>query len=361
MNTKLIFLLMLALGCGIVAAVAGSQMMKNQGASVEQPMAEIVVAAQNLDHLTKITTEHVKLEKWPVDRVPEGAILAIKDVEGKFTKQPLYTGEPMLERKIRDTSESITTQIPAGYKVFDLEIGDSSYIKPGDHVDIIGFFQTSQSNTQPKSMRVLTNVTVLMVDGDIVRESDEESKSTAQTAQVLIKDSQSEALMTAANLGKLKLLLSGVTPGEPADETDNGEEFLSWVGDSLTPASASPTYGAPQLPTQQQTFVGMTSQVQQAPPAREKHKVVVYSGSVAHEYEWFDDEVPVELNPLDKEPLSNQPVAVSPNTYDASSNTTPTGKFTGTNTVWDPNNNVWSKSDYESAKTDADAKEDEGE
>lgn len=346
MNTKLVFLLMLALGCGTLAAVAASQMMKAQQSAVPaQKLTEILVAAENLELGAKVTKERFKLEKWPSDRLPVGSVTNFKDVDGKYTNQPLYAGEPLLDRKIMDSVDFVSTKIPPGFKVFDMQLGDSStYINPGDRVDIFGYFQKSSTITQTRTMRILQNIQVLMVDGVAVRANDENGrKISAKTCQLLIKDSQYEALTTAANLGKLRLAMCGLNVNEISDaKVENGEEFLEWVEDSVS-GNNSPTAGAPKF--EPEVFVSAPAEPPAPPePAKEEHSMIVYSGGMAHEYRWQDDGIPMEVGgPSNK----SKPASVNP---DASSNLTSPEKFTGNSTVWDPTSKEWSESDL---KTDA--------
>ncbi len=307
----------------------------------QQKLSEIYVASENFAHGTEITKERFKKEKWPSDRLPEGAVTDFKEVEGKYTNQPLYAGEPLLLRKTMNSADFISTKIPPGYRLFDMPIGDSDYIRPGDHVDIFGYFQKSSTISQTRSMRVLQNVTVLMVDGVTVRQVEDAGSKSAKTAQLLIKDSQYEALTTASNLGKLRLALCGHTSEESTDEDDNGEAFLSWVDSSVGEGiyAKAKMEDAPQ----QQVLVDTPAE---PVDERERHTMVVYSGGIAHQYEWFDDELPTEIGAPAKSP--NQ-------TPKSDEQPAPTGKFTGTNTVWDPMAEEWTESHLNEGADTADA------
>ncbi len=132
MRAKPLILLAVALCCATVAAFAANQS-SGQREVVETPMEEILVAVKDVGINTKVTAERFKLEKWPRDRLPSGAIRDFKAVEGKYVNQRLYQGEPLLMRKINTSRESVA--IPPGCKVFDLPVdektGGSGYIKPG--------------------------------------------------------------------------------------------------------------------------------------------------------------------------------------------------------------------------------------
>ena len=190
---------------------AATQVIKDQGkgpAAVD--MIDILVAAKDVAINTKITADRFHLEKWPRDRMPLGAIKDLKAVDGKFTNQRLYQGEPLLERKVNLSSESIAKTIPAGFNVFDLQVDGVgySYIQPGHRVDIHGFFDKNGRILESKSILVMENVEVLMVDGVAIREQEEGHSKKAGTIQLLIRSSQYPALNTAKNLGKTNAIIA---------------------------------------------------------------------------------------------------------------------------------------------------------
>ena len=47
-----------------------------------------------------MTSQVLKLEQWPKDKIPAGAISRIEDVEGRRARTKLYAGEPILEHKL---------------------------------------------------------------------------------------------------------------------------------------------------------------------------------------------------------------------------------------------------------------------
>ena len=120
MRAKSLILLVIALGCGMIAAVAVSKaVMDNGPTETVEATVEIFVAVKDLPHAEKISAETVKLDKWPKSRVPEGALYKLEQVEGKFTKQNIFANEPILDRKLSESRESFST-------VFHLAIASST-------------------------------------------------------------------------------------------------------------------------------------------------------------------------------------------------------------------------------------------
>ena len=93
MRAKSLLLLMIALGCGMVAAVAVSKtLMERDSKPAGEASIEILVATREIKTAAQITVDKVKLEKWPKSRIPEGSITNLSAVEGKFARQGIFRG-----------------------------------------------------------------------------------------------------------------------------------------------------------------------------------------------------------------------------------------------------------------------------
>jgi pilus assembly protein CpaB len=277
MRSKPAGLLAIALGCGGVAAFAASQVIQDKGQPVIETV-DILVASQEISVNTKITPDKFVLEKWPRDRLPQGAIQDAKVVEGKYTNQRLFPGEPLLERKVNLTKENVADRIPEGYRVFDLELdkkrGATGYIQPGDRVDVYAYFKKDERVAESRTMLISESVEVFMVDGRAVRSESEDAPKPANVIQLLVKPGQYEALNTADNIGTVKVSLSPPRENNGAD-SDQHEQFLDWVKKSVRVETA-PTAGA-------------LSTVKQQPAPVAKKLITIISPNTTNVYEATDD------------------------------------------------------------------------
>lgn len=311
MKAKTLILLFVALGCGMIAAVAVSKaVMTNQNGPAEEAMVEIIVAAKDMQQGEQISAEDVKLEQWPQARLPEGAVFELALIEDKFTKQSIFVGEPILERKVNETSESLSTTVPPGFRIFDIK-SDANYIKPGDHVDILGTFRMGGNNTPPESRTVMRNIKVHGTNGSSTRDDEGEDGPRAINRgtmfQLLVKESQLEALTLADSMGVLQLNL------RPFDEDreqfeDDGAEFMSWAQQS----GASDDEPTRQIPV-----------FNIAPPTdgdEDTQSMIIVTPNGIRKYEWTKE------NPLPQEKLpegeGSEPYrgAVAPNNSGPSGN-----------------------------------------
>ena len=75
MRGKSMILIVIALGCGLVASIGISKILDRQNSGTpESATKKIYVTAKNIDIAEVIDAEMIKLEEWPADRVPEGAV-----------------------------------------------------------------------------------------------------------------------------------------------------------------------------------------------------------------------------------------------------------------------------------------------
>lgn len=314
MRAKSLILLVVALGCGMIAAVGVSKAVMDKGPTeVVEATVEIFVAVKDLPHGQKISAENVKLEKWAKSRVPEGALTSLEQVEAKYTKQMIFAGEPLLDRKLDDSRESFSTHIPPGHRIFDI-LGSAGYIKPGDHVDIIGTFALGGRGAVPESRTVMRNVQVFGINGVTTRDSDSANVGKGSVFQLLVKESQMEALTLANRMGELRLNLR---PFEEEAETgaDNGESFLSWINESeeeKTPVL--PQQVAAVSATVQGLFGGA------AEPTEPKHEMLIITPNGMKKYQWSDNsEIPREVTEEANDGYRSQSSAMTANQYGGAS------------------------------------------
>lgn len=301
MRAKSLILLFVALGCGMIAAVAVSKAVMDDGSGgPAEAMVEIFVAVKDLPHAEKISAENIKLEKWPKTRVPDGALFDLELLENKFTRQQIFAGEPILERKISDSRESFSTSVPSGYRIFDIAC-NASYIKAGDHVDILGTFRPQGRNVPPESRTVMRNVKVHGINGVSTRDNEQVENSSGPSKgtlfQLLVKESQLEALTLANSMGDLQLNLRPF--GEERHEgEDNGQEFLSWInqtqGGKQEKAAEDDTAGfLTQFDSVDSVDSGRTNERREVKP---KHRMTILTPTGSKTYEWSDaDEIPQEV------------------------------------------------------------------
>lgn len=214
MRPKSMMLIMIALGCGLIAAFAAFQVVGSQNGQQQVEMVKVFVAMSEIDIDDAFDSSNVKLEEWPQDRVPEGAITDLAKLEGKYAAQRLYEGELILERKVLDPNQrtTATLQIPDGYRVctvkVEVDTANNGLLNPGDRVDVMVFLRKSAEVPTTGIRHLLRDVRVFAVNSETERVYDKEgNKINAKTVSFLVKPEQSAKLLLASQLGVLQLSL----------------------------------------------------------------------------------------------------------------------------------------------------------
>ncbi|MEW4455733.1 Flp pilus assembly protein CpaB [Bremerella sp. JC817] len=237
MRPKSLILIIIALGCGLVASIGISQVLEQQTAQPvpQVEMENIFVALEDIDINEPIAPEMIKLEPWPADKIPEGAIRELENVEGRRPRSRLFAGEVILEGKLfgSDEDQGASKLIPKGYRVHSIKVtaesAASGLILPGDRVDVLVYLQVVNQLDKNRTKRqmtrtILTNCRVFAVNEQIHRETDAQGNSiNAKTVSLLVTPKQVEILVLAGQLGKLSLSLRppDETPDDVAATTDD--------------------------------------------------------------------------------------------------------------------------------------------
>lgn len=229
MRSKSLVLLVLALGCGLVAAIGINQVMANRGqqASPTETMA-IYVAMKDIPSRETLKIEDLKLEDWPKDKVPKGAVTKPEQITERSAKTKFYAGEPILETKLfsaDDPALGASRQIPPGYQVVTLKVDDvsgiSKLVLPGDSVDVQVYVRRNVNLGATKTMTatVLQSARVFAVneifDGD--QTTEQEGAIAAKTVSLVVLPNEAKRVMLAAELGKIRLTLRGPDDKTAAD------------------------------------------------------------------------------------------------------------------------------------------------
>ncbi len=297
MKTKSLILILIALGCGSVAAVGATQVLESRKGGPDIETVQILIAATDLSIGDRFEQSNVKLEEWPKDRVPQNVVKKFEAVEGKFARQRLYEGEPILAGKVKDTLNQTSGQIPKGYRVISVKVqvdtAVAGLLKPGDKIDLIVFLRKGPEVPTTGTHRFLQNVTVFAVNAKTEQSVDEEGKSIqAKTVSVLVTPTQAQKVALVSRLGSMHLTLR-----RPDEQEESGlqnekvtiQSLLSGKEDASSdtfvppPAAApDPVYPAMQnttawgmeliTPTSRQGYhfsdvTGPPDELHQAPPA----------------------------------------------------------------------------------------------
>ncbi|MCH2124598.1 MAG: Flp pilus assembly protein CpaB [Pirellulaceae bacterium] len=226
MRAKSVILILIALGCGLIASIGISQVLEKNNSS-KAPVVEMAgfyVASTDIQINEIMTTENVCFEECPQAEMPAGAIQEFEDCDGQFSRVRLSAGEVLLKDKLQNATQGKSSFIEEGYRVLPIKVSAetiSGLVEPGDRIDIIAYLRKSKDVPRTMTKTILRNVRVFAVGSQTERVNEDGTSGRVQTISVLIKREQAPKLLLAMELGRLKLTL------RRPDDTD--EDFNSGV------------------------------------------------------------------------------------------------------------------------------------
>jgi pilus assembly protein CpaB len=228
-------LLVLALGCGLVASIGISQVMDRNKRPAAADTTPIYVALHNINLGDPIDASMVSLQEWPKDKIPPGAIAQLEELEGRRPRATIIQGEPLLDAKLLAPGQLADpiTSIPKGFRLktisVDAEKSAAGLLSPGDRVDVQLFVKRDDRNgiDSARTKVILQNIRVFAVDQTVQRSPDGgEDRTIAKTISLLLTPEQASKLTLAENLGQVSLIPRNPNDEESADSAEYSTEDL---------------------------------------------------------------------------------------------------------------------------------------
>ncbi len=245
MKGKSLALLVLSLGCGIVAALGITQVLAKRGDSLApSETMPLYVAKADIATGSFITQESVKLEQWPKDRVPAGAVIRQEDIDGRRARQKIYAGEPIIEPKLLAHGHSpIDGLVPKGLRVVPVPVSaeaiHSGLVLPGSRCDVQVFIRADPSigvgetlcKTILQDIRVFAVNDVTSTESQDPKAPDTKSMPLGKTVSLLVTPAQAQIVTLASQLGSIRLILrSGEDSEQPKTTVMTAHEMLGTSG-----------------------------------------------------------------------------------------------------------------------------------
>lgn len=257
MNRVRILVLVAALIAAALAAyLARGMMMKKatpQTGAVVQAVAEqpkpvtvdVLFAVRDLALGEKLANGALEWRPWPRESVGnlitrEAKPDALDAMASARARQPIYAGEPVIERKVvtADNGSFMSAILPQGMRAISVAISEhsavSGFILPNDRVDVIvtrKYDADSQNGGNSLKQKlaltetVLSNVRVLAINQTFRQEGDDKvTVPEGKTAVLELDPHQSEIVTKAEALGELSLSLRSIAEGGDAGLKDTRPE-----------------------------------------------------------------------------------------------------------------------------------------
>ena len=211
--------LVVALVLGLLAGVVAYSAIKKKESDVRKGwnLVPVVVAATDIPEGTVVTFDMISQRSVPEQFVTSSVVKpdSASYIVNQKVLVPLQAGDPLLWSQFETTkaAERLSTKVQKKTRAITIEAGKNTavggWVRPNDHVDIIGTFRDPQSNEQV-AVTLLQNVIVLAT-GKITGTTNVNLIPEAQrdygNVSLLVIPEEAEILVLASELGQLTMSL----------------------------------------------------------------------------------------------------------------------------------------------------------
>lgn len=232
MNSRIVTALAISAGLALVITGVFYQVALRDSGRKEAPMAEVVMAAKDLEVGAEIQPGDLRVTSWPVGNLPEGVHQDIELVIGRVPVSRILAQEPVLDRRLAAPGAGVglATKVPDGMRAMSIRVDDvngvSGFVMPEARVDVL---ITGVPQDSPHSGRmtktILGNVRVLSAGEHLAPDASGRPQR-VPVVTLLLTPEQSEMVTLAQTQGRIQLVLRNGKDEEVADTTGVNENDL---------------------------------------------------------------------------------------------------------------------------------------
>lgn len=241
-NTRLALVLAVALSAaGAAAFIVYRAVSSIPVREIEVASLYAVVAAKSIPVGTIITPDQVKVVPWPAHNPVPGSFTTVDSVVNRGAIVELEENEPLTESKLAPLGAGggLPPTIPEGMRAISVRtnevIGVAGFVIPGTRVDVVVTVKQGNTQTEPISRAVVSNVQVLTAgtrfDQEKARNEGKPIPSTVVT--LLVTPQDAERISLAASEGQIMLTLRN--PLDQARTTTSGVRMATLLAEPAAP------------------------------------------------------------------------------------------------------------------------------
>lgn len=223
-NKSNLFLLLVAIIMGAVAAFMARSFIQGQSQTATQTSRTIVVASTSIDVGVVMTENYLSEIQWHSASLPEGAFTSKEEfLSGgarRFALVPIARNEPILRTKVAESGNGglLSALLDKNMRAVTVRVDDVSgvagFILPGSRVDV-ALIRTENKGDGPttSSNIFLQNVKVLATD-QVTGMTVEKAAVVARAVTLEVTAEDAQKVLIAEKVGRLSLILrqtGGVT------------------------------------------------------------------------------------------------------------------------------------------------------
>jgi pilus assembly protein CpaB len=211
--------LIVALVLGIFAGLIAYSAVRKKEADVKRGwnLVPVVVAAVDISESTVVTFDMISQRSVPEQFVTSSVVKpdSASYVVNQKVLVPVQAGDPLLWSQFETTkaAERLSTKVQKKARAITIDVGKSAsvggWVRPNDHIDIIGTFKDPQTN-ENVAVTLLQNVIVLAtgkMTGTTNVNLIPENQRDYNNVSLMVIPEEAEILVLAQDLGALSLSL----------------------------------------------------------------------------------------------------------------------------------------------------------
>jgi pilus assembly protein CpaB len=230
MKPKTMILMVVAVGCGLVASYMTSRLIAERGAAVtasSDARETVLVAKVKVPAYTVLKEP----EKWFVekevaaDSIPKTALRSLDKLRGKKVSRTIaedtYVGS---EDLVDPTTDGLAARLPPGMRAVGLRVNPESiaggFVLPNSRVDVLLTVKVGEGGN---ALTILQDILVLAVDMKDSRDPTSDPRTMlGQTVTLAVRPEEAEVLRLAGGVGELSLMLRGIGDNEKIKSNGRG-------------------------------------------------------------------------------------------------------------------------------------------
>ncbi len=176
------------------------------------PSQEIVIAVADLEIGAVVDATSLRLEPWPIDRIPEGSFSDVNEVVERVPISRILAREPVLGRRLAAAGSGVglSPKVPDGMRALSVRVDDlnslSGFVMPEARVDVLLTGTPSAGSNAKMTRTILSNVRVLSAGENLEPDSTGKPQRVA-VVTILVTPEQGEMVTLATSHGRIQLVL----------------------------------------------------------------------------------------------------------------------------------------------------------
>src|SRR5271170_2305466 len=210
-RTRLLMIGALALALGAFVSLFVYKNLQGRGSSNNEPGADVMVAADDIQVGARIEEHDVRIAKFPATGLPAGVFAKRSQVLGRGVIIPISRGEFILPTKLapENAGAGLPSLIPPGMRAVSVRVNEvvsvAGFVGPGTRVDVL-LTGTPNGSSESQTTTVLQNVAVIASGHTLERNAAGDAQNTP-VITLLASPEDAERLTLASAEGKIQLVL----------------------------------------------------------------------------------------------------------------------------------------------------------